>query len=101
MPRGLISLALQDPITICEEGFSDGTPTELYNYRDRTIRRWVNSLSTILASLIPTASILVLYFVQSEFIRLLSIVIFTVLFSLVLTLVARAGRVETFAATST
>lgn len=57
-------------------------------------------LSTILASLLPTMSAFVLYFIRSPIARLGGVVAFTVLFSVVLAVIARARRAECFAATT-
>jgi len=87
-------------VKLCEENASSMTLTSLYYYDDSTVRVFVNTLSTILASLLPTVSIFVLYFVHSPLARLGSIVLFTILFSVVLAVIAKARRVDCFAATT-
>jgi len=57
-------------------------------------------MSTILASLLPTLSAFALFFIRSPVAQLGGIVAFTVLFSVVLAVIARAGRVECFAGTT-
>jgi len=57
-------------------------------------------LVTVLASLIPIASILILYFVANTLDRLAIAVAFTGMFAFCLAVMTRARRVEVFAATS-
>lgn len=57
-------------------------------------------LVTVLASLIPIASILILYFVANVLDRLAIVVAFTGLFAFSLAVTTRARRLEVFAATS-
>lgn len=57
-------------------------------------------LVTVLASLIPIASILILYFVANTLDRLAIAVAFTGMFAFCLAVTTRARRVEVFAATS-
>lgn len=57
----------------------------------------VNGLSTVLASLLPALSILVLYVIKSMRNRLAMILVFTTLVSITLVLFTRARRVEIFA----
>ena len=59
-----------------------------------------NAFSTLIASLMPTIAIFVLYFVKSTLARLGVILCFSALFSLALSLVAKAKKIETFAATT-
>jgi len=60
----------------------------------------VGILDTVLASLIPIASILILYFVANVLDRLAIAVTFTGLFVFTLAVMTRARRVEVFAAAS-
>jgi Family of unknown function (DUF6594) len=69
-------------------------------YEERKIERVMDILVTVLASLIPIASIIVLYFVGSTLDRLAITVAFTGLFAFCLAVTTRARRVEVFAATS-
>lgn len=84
----------KDPIKVYGENSS------LYYYPDSTVYTTINVLSTIFASLLCTIPIFVLYFVQSPLARLGSILAFTVLFSSVMAVIARAERVQCFAATA-
>jgi hypothetical protein len=55
---------------------------------------------TVLASLMPTIAILALYCVNNTLARLGLILAFSSLFSLALRVLARARKIETFAATT-
>ena len=57
-------------------------------------------IGTAVASLLPVASIIVLYFIVSMAIRLFFVALFTVLFSLGLSLLTNGRMVEIFSATS-
>jgi hypothetical protein len=69
-------------------------------YDERRIERVMDILVTVLASLIPIASILILYFVANTLDRLAIAVAFTGMFAFCLAVMTRARRVEVFAATS-
>jgi len=69
-------------------------------YDEKEIERAMDVLVTVLASLIPIASILILYFVSSTLNRLAITVAFTGNFAFCLAVTSRARRVEVFAATS-
>ncbi|KAF8859447.1 hypothetical protein BDZ45DRAFT_589739 [Acephala macrosclerotiorum] len=74
--------------------------SEITQYKDSVIIKILNGVATIIASLIPISSIVLLYFVPSISARLGIVTGFTALFSLCLLLVTSASRVEIFAATS-
>jgi len=74
--------------------------SEITQYKDSVIIKILNGVATIIASLIPISSIVLLYFVSSISARLGILTGFTALFSLCLVLVTSASRVEIFAATS-
>ncbi|KAH8590888.1 hypothetical protein B0O99DRAFT_675689 [Bisporella sp. PMI_857] len=74
--------------------------SEISHYHERPIIKSINILGTIIASLLPISAIVILYFVTNDFARLGVIVAFTAVFSLCLTLVTQAKRVEIFVATS-
>ena len=69
-------------------------------YSELHISRAVNIFGTVLASMIPITSIVILYFVQSNLARLSLSVAFTGIFSCCLAILTGARRVEIFAATS-
>jgi hypothetical protein len=57
-------------------------------------------VGTVVSSLAPMVSIVVLYVVQNTSVRLGLVCAFTLLFSFVLALVTNARRIEIFAATA-
>lgn len=59
-----------------------------------------NGISTLLASLLPASSILILYSLPKPATRLAVSILFITLFSFVLTTVSNARRVDVFAATA-
>ena len=75
--------------------------SEICQYEDGKVALVMNVLSTVVASMLPISSIIILYFVQNTLDRLAIAVAFTGLFALCLVLTTRARRVEIFAATST
>lgn len=72
----------------------------VWYYEEAGLVSVANSISTILSSLLPTTSIVVLYFVQEAWARLLVTMIFTALFSITLAAITKARRVDVFAATT-
>jgi hypothetical protein len=70
-----------------------------YAYDDKKLVALGNVLCTILSTVIPSSSILVLYYVKSMLSRLLLIIAFSSLFSLIMGFVAQGRRHEIFAAT--
>ena len=72
----------------------------LWHYEDATVLAITNIVSTVLSSLLPTTSILILHLMESYMARLIVIMAFTVAFSLVLVMVAKARRVDVFAVTT-
>jgi len=72
----------------------------LFRYTDSHVLGVIDLLGTILASMTPLVSIIVLYFAQNLGVRLIVVCIFTLLFSLSLALVTKARRIEVFACTA-
>ncbi|KIW94010.1 uncharacterized protein Z519_05326 [Cladophialophora bantiana CBS 173.52] len=70
-----------------------------YAYDDKKLAILGNVLCTVLSTMVPSSSILVLYYVKSMLSRLLLIIGFSSLFSLIMGLVAHGRRYEIFAAT--
>lgn len=60
----------------------------------------VNAISTLLSALLPSTSIFLLYFLSSPVARLAAIMLFTTVFSSVLSTVTKARRADVFAATT-
>ncbi|MCJ1246402.1 hypothetical protein MMC30_003609 [Trapelia coarctata] len=73
---------------------------EICQYSEKKLFKLLDMLITVVASLLPISSIVILYLVSSMVARLGIVVGFTAVFSLCLTLVTQARRVEIFAATS-
>ncbi|CZR68131.1 uncharacterized protein PAC_18030 [Phialocephala subalpina] len=76
------------------------TENEFYFYDEKTVLRLADIIGTIISALLPVVSVVVLYCVKNMRVRLGLVAVFTVLFSLVLSLIAPAKRVEVFAATA-
>ncbi|KAH6664046.1 hypothetical protein B0J14DRAFT_682577 [Halenospora varia] len=74
--------------------------SEICQYDEGCLGGVVNIIGTVVASLVPILSIVVLYFVTNILVRLGLTVAFTGAFSSLLALLSRARRVEIFAASS-
>jgi hypothetical protein len=74
--------------------------SKVFLYRDSYLHHAANILGTLIASLICIAAIVVLYLVPDMKKRLVIVGIFTGIFSIALSLVTSARRVEIFAATA-
>ena len=72
----------------------------MIRYKNSKLLRIADVLATIIASALPIASILALNFIDRSIIRLVAIALFTMTFSLILTIVTNARRIEIFAATA-
>ncbi|KAH8891451.1 hypothetical protein GQ53DRAFT_648698 [Thozetella sp. PMI_491] len=72
----------------------------IYSYDERYLAAVFYGFATVLASILPISSVVVLYFVQSNNVRLGLTVLFCLIFSLLLVLVTNAKKVEVFAATA-
>lgn len=57
-------------------------------------------VSTVVASVLPLCSIVILYLIKSNGLRLAAIVVLTAFFSLALAVMTNARKIEVFAATS-
>lgn len=73
---------------------------QFIEYSDNSLERLANILGAVISSAILVGSIVALYFINSTAIRLVAIAAFTLIFSLVLVLVAGARKVDMFAATA-
>jgi hypothetical protein len=71
-----------------------------FEYNDRRVLKVADCVGSIISSVFLTVSVVVLYFVTSMPARLGILVAFTVLFSLVMTLVTNARKAEVFAGTA-
>ena len=72
----------------------------MIRYKNGKLLRIADVLSTIISSALPIASIIALNFIDRMIIRLVAIALFTMAFSLILTIVTSARRIEVFAATA-
>ncbi|KAL8950148.1 MAG: hypothetical protein Q9222_003802 [Ikaeria aurantiellina] len=72
----------------------------IWKYRADTVTTAVNTMTTILSSLLPSTSIFILYFLNQPVARLAAIMVFTAIFSSTLCLMTRARRIDVFAATT-
>jgi len=70
-------------------------------YLQKGVLRFTRAITTVLASLFPISSTLVLFFIRSMLKRLAIIGAFTALFSLCLALFTNAKMINIFSATST
>ncbi len=74
--------------------------TGIYRYSDMKIAFFSKVVGTVLASLLPTASIFALYFVKSPLIRLALIMAFTTIFATTLAVFTKGRMFEIFAAST-
>jgi hypothetical protein len=69
-----------------------------YYYQDKTLSRYISAITMIVASALPTCSIVALYFIQSQIWRLVFIVLFSGVFASALAFFTGARRTEIFMA---
>lgn len=74
--------------------------SRLYAVNNTRLHVIIDFVVTVFSSLAPLSSIIVLYFVQNESIRLVIVCAFTIAFTVSLAVFTRARRVEIFAATA-
>ncbi|OAL39793.1 hypothetical protein AYO20_00705 [Fonsecaea nubica] len=78
----------------------DGSIGPRYWYDDGHFAAVGNVICTVLSSVIPSISIVALYYIQNMLARLLVIIALSTLFSLIMSFVAQGRRYEVFAATT-
>ncbi|OTA94639.1 hypothetical protein M434DRAFT_383139 [Hypoxylon sp. CO27-5] len=88
---------LKRPVSDLENQAS-GDQIALYQYSDAKIRVVVHTLESVLSTVVPILSIVILYFSESMPLRLGLVCIFSVIFSVAMSLITNARRVEIFAA---
>ncbi|KAI1774217.1 hypothetical protein F4818DRAFT_76629 [Hypoxylon cercidicola] len=88
---------LREPVPDLESQ-DPGHRTALYEYSDGKIRIVTHTLGSVVSTIIPMISIVVLYFAKSMSLRLGLVCIFSVIFSIVMSLATNARRVDIFAA---
>ena len=74
--------------------------SNIFIYRDSHFYRIAKIVGTLISSLIPIGSTIILYFVKDMPTRLGIVCLFTAIFSIVLSFVTSGTRVEIFAATA-
>ncbi|KAH7386404.1 hypothetical protein BKA64DRAFT_142913 [Cadophora sp. MPI-SDFR-AT-0126] len=72
----------------------------IYHYRESSLESGLSILATVVASLLPISSVVALYLIQPNGLRLGMIAIFSACFSLALAIMTSARRIEVFAATA-
>ena len=72
--------------------------TGVWQYSDRKIKVFTYLVSVMIAAVLPASSMIVLYFIKDTAIRMVTIMVYNIVFSLALGLMVRARRVEIFAA---
>ncbi|KAL8755121.1 MAG: hypothetical protein Q9184_004894 [Pyrenodesmia sp. 2 TL-2023] len=93
-------LIRQTPSNTVRKCPRSGESNGVWHYRYEPLVALVNGISTLLSSLLPSASIFTLYFLQRPIARLAAIMVFSTLFSLTLSVMTKARRVDVFAATT-
>lgn len=78
----------------------DDVGSDIYHYKESALESILGILVTVVASLLPICSVVALYIIQSNWVRLGMIAIFSACFSLALALMTNARRIEVFAATA-
>lgn len=72
----------------------------IYEYSDIWLAGVVRVVATVVASLLPTCSVVLQYFIRDDLIKLYLIVLASAVFALALAVMTNARMVEVFAATS-
>ncbi|KAH8432750.1 uncharacterized protein LDX57_010376 [Aspergillus melleus] len=70
------------------------------HYSDKKIRSFTYVVTVVVAAVLPASCMIVLYFVKDTAGRILTVIVYNILFSMFLGLLVRARRVEIFAAVS-
>ncbi|KAK8074444.1 hypothetical protein PG997_009107 [Apiospora hydei] len=72
----------------------------IYEYSDAWLAGTARVIATVVASLLPTVSVVIQYFIRDDLVKLYLIVIASAIFALALAVMTNARMVEVFAATS-
>ncbi|PYI00631.1 hypothetical protein BO78DRAFT_380635 [Aspergillus sclerotiicarbonarius CBS 121057] len=72
--------------------------TGSWQYSDHKIKAFTYLVSVLIAAVLPASSMIVLYFIKDTAIRMVTIMVYNIVFSLALGLMVQARRVEIFAA---
>ena len=84
-----------------DEEWAPAVPSTSTHYRDSNIDRWVTGITSVLAPVLPTVSMSVLFFTNSPLTRLGVTVLLSFVFSGALVLVGLPRRIDAFVATAT
>jgi hypothetical protein len=76
------------------------TDSNLFRYSDAHLLGAIDMMGTVIASMTPLVSIIILYFVKNMGYRLAILCTCTLAFSLSLALITKARRIEIFACTA-
>jgi hypothetical protein len=88
---------MPDPLSTAEKPSQDLLGPLCY-YSDSHVSRIVHTVNTVFASLLPTVPVFVLYYIDSQVARMGAILVMTLIFSSLLTILTNAKRSEVFAA---
>ena len=80
--------------------YQNDEETGFTEYNDAKIMAFLTTVVTLLSSMVPVTSTIVLYAVKGMRLRLAMIALFMILFSFILAIFTSARRVEIFAATA-
>ncbi|EPE26349.1 hypothetical protein GLAREA_02261 [Glarea lozoyensis ATCC 20868] len=83
-----------------KEQLPDTIGTGIYHYKESSLELRLGIMATVVASVLPICSVVVLYFIKSNNLRLGLLAVFSAIFSLALALMTNARRIEVFAATA-
>lgn len=70
----------------------------IVEYEDTRLTAISNAVGVIFASVVPTTSVLVLYFIKNMLVRIGLLVVFTAVFAVALTVFTKARNIEIFSA---
>jgi lysylphosphatidylglycerol synthetase-like protein (DUF2156 family) len=87
-----------DPLSTAERTPPKDLLGSLQYYSDSHISGIIHTVNTVFASLLPTVPVFVLYYIDSQVARMGAILVMTLIFSTLLTILTNAKRSEVFAA---
>lgn len=81
-----------------KEPINEDPDSGIVDYEDTRLAVISNAVAVIFASLVPTVSVLVLYFIKNMLVRIGLLVLFTAVFAAALALFTNARKIEIFSA---
>lgn len=87
-------------LTLAKEQLPETAGSGIYHYKESSLESALGIVATVVASILPVCSVVALYVIQSNNLRLGMLAIFSTIFSLTLALMTNARRIEVFAATA-